>query len=329
MCFSCSWPHDEAFQTSTWRSSHWPMSVLSEVCFPTLFHLLDDQMIITPFYQMKVLKILKKREAWGITEPKKSDRATCQDSKRGPFAYRANALPTELQVMVQSEWSSNLTWSNGIFTVANTPPPSTHTLRVRLFSHLSRGPTTGQPSHAGFSAGWRLTFLSWTKFGRFLPAGKFRWFFVLLAGDLPLCLSKTDPRFAGFSFSWLGICLSASLKWPKGSKCSYFRPLFAEPSDREILESPQSAPFVPHGACFGQRDDYVQVTQNAPRHFWSTQCCMCSRSRSSPRSDDINRGIFRSARAAVGLSITKKGFCRNWEVGFCRVLEGDALVFCR
>ena len=44
--------------------------------------------------------------------------------------------------------------------------------------------------------------------------------------------------------------------------------------------------------------------------------------------DGIDRGLFRSARAAVGLSIAKKkkGFCKRWEVGVCQVLEGDALT---
>ena len=42
-----------------------------------------------------------------------------------------------------------------------------------------------------------------------------------------------------------------------------------------------------------------------------------------------DRGIFRNARAAVGLSIAKEGFCRHWVVGFCQVLEGDAFVFYR
>ena len=39
----------------------------------------------------------------------KSDQETCRDTNRGPFAYRANALPTEPQVTVRGEWSSNPT----------------------------------------------------------------------------------------------------------------------------------------------------------------------------------------------------------------------------
>ena len=39
----------------------------------------------------------------------KSDQESCRDSNRGPFAYRANALPTEPQVTVRGEWSSNPT----------------------------------------------------------------------------------------------------------------------------------------------------------------------------------------------------------------------------
>ena len=39
----------------------------------------------------------------------KSDQETCLDSNQGPFAYRANALPTEPQVTVRGEWSSNPT----------------------------------------------------------------------------------------------------------------------------------------------------------------------------------------------------------------------------
>ena len=36
----------------------------------------------------------------------KRDQAT-QDSNSGPFAYPANALLTELQALVQGEWSSD------------------------------------------------------------------------------------------------------------------------------------------------------------------------------------------------------------------------------
>ena len=39
----------------------------------------------------------------------KSDQETCRDSNQGPFAYRANALPTEPQVTVRDELSSNPT----------------------------------------------------------------------------------------------------------------------------------------------------------------------------------------------------------------------------
>ena len=72
-----------------------------------------------------LLLVVKEREEWEITDyfferidnfferkkekseklPNgKSDQEICRDSNRGPFAYRANALPTEPQVTVRAEF---------------------------------------------------------------------------------------------------------------------------------------------------------------------------------------------------------------------------------
>ena len=50
-----------------------------------------------------------KKEKSAKLPNRKSDQETCRDSNRGPFAYRANALPTEPQVTVRGEWSLNPT----------------------------------------------------------------------------------------------------------------------------------------------------------------------------------------------------------------------------
>ena len=141
------------------------------------------------------------------------------------------------------------------------------------------------------------------KFGRFLPAGIFRWFYIF-AGWRSFSLSKTDPKRRNALVSILLLLI----------RCWTER--------REILESPQSAPLnlsmpitvrVFRTERRDQRrsrkprpcvSDHVQVTLNAPRHFRSTQCCMHSRSRSltsdSWTQDGVDRRIFRNARAAFG-----------------------------
>ena len=57
------------------------------------------------FYKWEALNIWTK-EKHEVLPNGKSDQETCRDSNRGPFAYRANALPNELQVTVRGEWLS-------------------------------------------------------------------------------------------------------------------------------------------------------------------------------------------------------------------------------
>ena len=109
------------------------------------------------------------------------------------------------------------------------------------------------------------------KFGRFLPAGIFRWFYIFACWR-SFSLSKTDPKRRNALVSILVV---------------------AEPSDgrsssrlkvRLSTRAPRSR-YPVRVFRFEQRDDrkprpcvsdHVQVTQNAPRHFRSTQCCMRS-----------------------------------------------------
>ena len=50
-----------------------------------------------------------KKEKREVSPNEKSDNVACRDLNQGPFAYRANALPAELQVTVRAEWSLNPT----------------------------------------------------------------------------------------------------------------------------------------------------------------------------------------------------------------------------
>ena len=127
------------------------------------------------------------------------------------------------------------------------------------------------PSVPGFSAEPALPAFCrlQRKFGRYLPAGIFRWFYVF-AGWRSFCLSKTDPKRRNALVSILVV---------------------GEPSDKRSssrlkVRFSTRARRV-HGASVSDRrsrklrpcvSDHVQVTQNAPRHFRSTQCCMRSRS---------------------------------------------------
>ena len=69
--------------------------------------------------QMNGIKYCKKEKHETFSSGK-SDPATCRDSKRRPFAYRVNALPTELQVTVSGEQSSNSVKSIQFFPKKNT-----------------------------------------------------------------------------------------------------------------------------------------------------------------------------------------------------------------
>ena len=138
------------------------------------------------------------------------------------------------------------------------------------------------------------------KFGRFLPAGIFRWFYVF-AGWRSFCLSKTDPKRRNALVSILVVAEPSDGKSSSGLK------LRLSTRARLVTVRVSRTARRSRKPC---ASDHVQVTQNAPRHFRSTQCCMRSRSRSltsdSWTQDGVDRRIFRNARAAFGLSIAKK-----------------------
>ena len=100
-----------------------------------------EQMAQFFFLSDERLNILKKEKREKLPNGK-SDQETRRDSNRWPFAYRVNALPTEPQVTVRGEWSSNPALSIDI-----SPSLTSHLLphtpcTVWLFSRLSRGHTT-------------------------------------------------------------------------------------------------------------------------------------------------------------------------------------------
>ena len=115
------------------------------------------------------------------------------------------------------------------------------------------------------------------KFGRFLPAGIFRWFYVF-AGWRSFCLSKTDPKRRNALVSILIVAepsdgRSSSRPTECASRLEHAgsRPVRARVFRTERRSRKPRVPCV---------SDHVQVTQNAPRHFRSTQCCMRSPSSS-------------------------------------------------
>ena len=140
-----------------------------------------------------------------------------------------------------------------------------------------------------------------------------RWFYVF-AGWWSFCLSKTEPKRRNILVSIL---------------------LFAEPSDgwsSSRLKCASRASRPASHCCFGTRasvdlwqqserrprkrrpcvSNHVQVTQNAPGRSTSGLGGMRARDLAArwqvarELQDGIDRGLFRSARAAVGLSIAKK-----------------------
>ena len=144
------------------------------------------------------------------------------------------------------------------------------------------------------------------KFGRFLPAGIFRWFYVF-AGWRSFCLSKTDPKRRNALVSILVVAEPSD-----GRSSSRLKVRLSTRARRvtvRVFRTRTERRSRKPRPCLS---DHVQVTQNAPRHFRSTQCCTRSRSSSltsdSWTPDGVDRRIFRNARAAFGLSIAKKDF---------------------
>ena len=108
------------------------------------------------------------------------------------------------------------------------------------------------------------------KFGRFLPAGIFRWFYVF-AGWRSFCLSKTDPKRRNALVSILVVAepsdgrSSSRLKVRLSTRARRSRvTVRVFRTERETITK----------ACVS---DHVQMTQNALRHFRSTQCCTRAR----------------------------------------------------
>ena len=157
------------------------------------------------------------------------------------------------------------------------------------------------------------------KFGRFLPAGIFRWFYVFV-GWRSFCLSKTDPKRRNALVSILVV---------------------AETERREILESPQSAPLDSSTT----RRVTVRVLRRATITI-AKAASMRVRSRASDAEcpeafpvysvlhalailvvDEwlLDSGrrcrIFRNARAAFGLSIAEKDFEDVEKSGFVNVIS--------
>ena len=160
------------------------------------------------------------------------------------------------------------------------------------------------------------------KFGRFLPAGIFRWFYVF-AGWRSFCLSKTDPKRRNALVSILVVAESSDgrssirLKVRLSTRARQVAVRVFRTERRSWSRKPR--PCV---------SDHVQVTQNAPRHFRSTQCCMRSRDRDRARwrvipwtQDGVDRRIFRNARAVFGLSIAKKDFEDVEKSGFVNFIS--------
>ena len=153
-------------------------------------------------------------------------------------------------------------------------------------------------------------------FGRFLPAGIFRWFYVF-AGWRSFCLSKTDPKRRNALVSILVV---------------------AEPSDGRPRVASKCASRLEHAesrcACFGhgQRDDHesrvhaCQITckwRRMPRGTSGRLSVACARDLARWRVTPglMTASIARSSEMRERPSFVdrEKGFWRRWEVGFCQL----------
>ena len=76
-------------------------------------------------FQMRGTEYLKVREARVIAQRTKWPR-DLPGFKPGPFAFQANALPTESRVPVRGVWRLNPTYSIDTFTASNTSPSTAH-----------------------------------------------------------------------------------------------------------------------------------------------------------------------------------------------------------
>ena len=97
-CIFWMLPHDGQSVVKLWSNKSIGLLLLI-VMFFFFFEILSD--LNQP--------IERKKEKSEKLPNGKSDQETCRDSNWGPFAYWANALPTEPQVTVRGEWSSNPT----------------------------------------------------------------------------------------------------------------------------------------------------------------------------------------------------------------------------
>ena len=103
------------------------------------------------------------------------------------------------------------------------------------------------------------------KFGRFLPAGKFCWFSFLPAGDHRASLKRLkELEHSRFPF--------LLLKQATGRSSSCLKAHLLSLSVR-VGQPPERRSRKPRRCV----SNHVQVTQNAPRHFRSTQCCTLQR----------------------------------------------------
>ena len=145
-------------------------------------------------------------------------------------------------------------------------------------------------------------------FGRFLPAGKFCWFSFLPAGDHRASLKRLKElehsRFP-LSFCWnKSSCLKAHL----------FSLSVRVAAAGETITKAESMR-VKSRASDAECPEALPVCSVLHELSWSRSSSLILglRTRLKRKQDGIDDiGIFRSARAAVSLSIAKEGFCRHW-----------------